>query len=426
MVRVFSITIIIWSACVASLEIEENGYIYSYLLAIFIVSVIFNFRNKMLLSLYVLGISSFTVSNYYNYEMFIPQDKIIFIVLTNFFCFFISRSLYAAKATNFLTNIQLSKTNDLLNEEIASRIEAEEELRALTQNLEKRVQERTRELEKTNFRLEAEILHHKATSNALSKSKDKLDKQNDTLTKLNEELDMFVYRTSHDIRGPISSVLGLLILLRNEPEENMVYFLLDKIEKSMHKLDGFIEEINEFSDVSRLETEVKQIYFQKNIEDIYDKLKELDAENQVEKIITVNNPTPFYSDEVRLKIILKNVIKNALIFKTTNEASKHIYIDVDTISEQNTAIITVEDNGTGIDDSVKHRIFDMFYRGNDISQGAGLGLYVAKTALSKLNGKITIESKLGAYTKVVIRIPTMKTPEKKKTNIEIKPTLTLK
>ena len=404
-VNLFSTGLLVWSAYVASFEIEENGYIYSYLLSIFLVSVIFYIRRKELLIIYFLGFLAFSLSNFYNYGFLLPKTKVIYVLLTHLFCWILSRLQFAARTHNYMVNKQLSDTNELLSVEIASRVQAENELLSLAHNLEIRVNERTQELQEINIKLEKEIDHHKKTSEALLNSKQKLNRQNNKLVQLNEELDMFVYRTSHDIRGPISSVLGLLLLLRNESNKELFHFLLDKIEGSMNKLDGFINDINDFSDNSRLRIRKSQINFQEVLEDILQKLKPYDVNNEIETNIIVNNPHPFYTDEKRLRLILKCILENAFIYQMKNNPKKTINIGIDTTVNEKNALITIEDNGTGIESSILDKVFEMFYRGNSLSKGSGLGLYVAKMAAQKIGGVINIKSEEGKFTKVKVNIP---------------------
>ena len=329
----------------------------------------------------------------------------MYVVLTHLFCWVLSRLQFAARTQNFIVTKQLSNTNVLLNKEITSRIQAETDLLALAHNLEERVEERTTELSEINFKLELEIEQHKTTTEELIKSEKKLNRQNAKLIQLNDELDMFVYRTSHDIRGPISSVLGLLLLLRNESNKDLFHFLLDKIEGSMNKLDGFINDINDFSDNSRLRVRKEQINFQEIIENVLKKIQPLELQSGVEVNIIVNNPKPFFSDEKRVTLILKSIIENAFVFQIKNHPKKEINIEVDTTLQNGNALITVTDNGCGIDETVLDKVFEMFYRGSSQSKGSGLGLYVAKVATQKIGGIINIKSQENKFTQVIVNIP---------------------
>ena len=150
--KAFALFILGWSGYVASFEIEENGYIYSYLLCIFIVSVIFYTKKMDLFILFTFGFLVFIFANFWNYGYLIPKTKVMYVVLTHLFCWVLSRLQFAARTQNFIVTKQLSNTNVLLNKEITSRIQAETDLLALAHNLEERVEERTTELSEINFK----------------------------------------------------------------------------------------------------------------------------------------------------------------------------------------------------------------------------------------------------------------------------------
>jgi signal transduction histidine kinase len=102
-----------------------------------------------------------------------------------------------------------------------------------------------------------------------------------------------------------------------------------------------------------------------------------------------------------VKIVLANIIENAILFSSPREPNIIIHW---TYSEKE-VIITLEDNGTGILDNVKPKIFEMFFRGSELSQGNGLGLYVTKRAVDKLGGKITFKSTLNKGSLFTVIIP---------------------
>ena len=111
------------------------------------------------------------------------------------------------------------------------------------------------------------------------------------------------------------------------------------------------------------------------------------------------------SDRYRLSTILCSLVKNAIHFLDTNKKSAYIQLDID-VSDRLTILFT--DNGVGIKSDVLPKIFDLFYRGSSLSKGAGLGLYIIKEIITKLQGKIQVDSVLGEYTTVTITLPIAK------------------
>jgi signal transduction histidine kinase len=106
---------------------------------------------------------------------------------------------------------------------------------------------------------------------------------------------------------------------------------------------------------------------------------------------------------MRLKIVLSNLIDNSLKYSDINKGKSFIRIEA---AEDNEAkLILVKDNGVGIDQLYIDKIFNMFYRASERSKGSGLGLYIVKETLNKINGSIQVQSILGSGTTFVVSLP---------------------
>jgi signal transduction histidine kinase len=232
--------------------------------------------------------------------------------------------------------------------------------------------------------------------------------QNEELVKINKELDSFVYSVSHNLRAPLMSVLGLLNLARmNDMELDKKmgnYFAM--MEHSIHKLDDTLKEILDYSRNARSDIKIEKVIVQDLIEDGFDRLKYVDGSEQIEKHIHVYDPVPMYSDPYRLTVVLNNLISNSIKYRDTNKLKSFINIQVE-ISNQS-AIILFEDNGIGVAPHLLTKIFDMFFRATDKSEGAGLGLYIVKETVEKLSGTIKVESTVGEGIIFKIEIPNHK------------------
>jgi signal transduction histidine kinase/ligand-binding sensor domain-containing protein len=229
---------------------------------------------------------------------------------------------------------------------------------------------------------------------------------NRELQKLNSELDKFVYSASHDLRAPLASVLGVVNVARLDKSEEQRENYLSLIEKSIKKLDGFISDIINFSRNARLEVVYSQVDFEKIVNEIMDDLKYLDEDSRITRKISTIGSGRFYTDTVRLKIILSNLISNAI--KYYNPYTKSPFIEVKIKYNSNVAIIKVIDNGLGIPEQHVPNIFKMFYRANENSKGSGIGLYIVKETVEKIKGVIEVRSKLGEGTEFEITIPSAK------------------
>jgi signal transduction histidine kinase len=231
-----------------------------------------------------------------------------------------------------------------------------------------------------------------------------LRKQNEELLKANRELDSFVYSVSHNLRGPLASLMGLLNIARDEDKDQRLVQVHDMMNCSMAKLEDTLKEILEYSRNARGELQLGKIDWLRTIEASLSKLEYLDKGNHIEKLIRLQTDVPFCSDGGRLGIIFVNLLSNAILYR---DKTRDSVVNIDVLTTEKTATITIKDNGVGIKDDVKPYIFNMFYRGTELSQGAGLGLYIAKETVSKLMATIEIESTHGEGTKVTVTVPNM-------------------
>jgi len=284
----------------------------------------------------------------------------------------------------------ISVSTIILSATQRERNEAQAELKSLNVNLEEIVQKRTEELQKEN--------------STRKKAEEELKSSNTELRKINAELDNFVYRVSHDLRAPIASMLGLLNLAKTDESPEMKSVYLSKIEESANLQDTFITEILDQSRNARLEIKNEPIDFEKIINESFDQLKYSNSDEEVEKTLDIKLDDTFYSDPWRLKVILNNVISNSIRYRNGRTPK----IDIEIKSNKKTAVINVQDNGRGISEEHIHKVFDMFYRATDDNAGSGLGLYIVKETVAKLNGEIDIESKPAKGTKISFKIPNMK------------------
>ena len=240
----------------------------------------------------------------------------------------------------------------------------------------------------------------------LKNSQFRLIEKNRDLQKVNSELDSFVYRVSHDLRAPLTSILGLINLMKIETSHDKFSEYVDLQERSIHKLDLFIKEIMNLSRNSRLGITVSKIDFDELLNEIFESQHYAKTAENVKRIFNVEENISFYTDRQRLSIILNNLISNSL--KYVSPHKKESYVKVDVFSENNECIIIVSDNGIGISEVYLPKIFQMFFRATQDFNGSGLGLYIVKETVEKLKGKITVKSKnrLGTTFKVVL--PNMK------------------
>lgn len=282
----------------------------------------------------------------------------------------------------------ISVSTLVLASAVHERQQAQEDLKKFNENLEAIVHDRTKALEE-------EIQQREKTQQTLQHT-------NEELTKKNTELDNFVYSVSHDLRAPIASILGLINLAKKDRGDNTKLAYLEMMEKSAKQQDYFIKEILDQSRNSRLEVKSEPVLFEPLIEEAFEQLDYSNLNgNRLEKIITVDQDQPFYCDKWRLKVILNNIISNSIRYKN----GKDPIIRVNAKINEHLLNLSIQDNGKGISKDHISNLGKMFYRATDEGAGSGLGLYIVKETVEKLNGSLAIESEEGYGTTVKFEIP---------------------
>lgn len=285
--------------------------------------------------------------------------------------------------------IVIAVTTVILSAAVYERTDAKKKLEDFNENLEEAVIMRTKELdEEIKIRLETEK---------------EIRLTNDELRKTNEELDNFVYKVSHDLRAPISSILGLVNIAKMDISSENLLSCISNIEKSANTQEKFIKDIIELTKNARVKPKREKIDFQKIVEDTFDYLRYSMNSIPPKPNFHLHQKKNFYSDVNRIKVIFNNLISNAIKFSDPRKTEIDINIDV----ENGHAKINIGDKGAGIDKKYHEDVFKMFFRATDQNTGSGLGLYIVKETVEKLNGNITIESEPRKGTTMKMELPNM-------------------
>ena len=246
-------------------------------------------------------------------------------------------------------------------------------------------------------------IKHRETEKAKITATAELASQNKKLTKINKEVDSFVYSVSHNLRAPLMSVLGLITLAKQESDKETLDHYHELMESSVHKLDDTLKEILDYSRNARQELQNEQIDLRKLINDNIGKMQFMPGFNLLDIKVAVDDQIPFYSDLYRLSVIINNLISNGI--KYLDEHKEKPFMDIAVSIDEEKAILKFEDNGIGIEKQLIPKIFNMFFRANNTKDGSGLGLYIVQEAIEKLRGKIEIESTIGKGTVFKLEIP---------------------
>ncbi|MFM8912088.1 MAG: sensor histidine kinase, partial [Flammeovirgaceae bacterium] len=213
-------------------------------------------------------------------------------------------------------------------------------------------------------------------SNVNHASEKALLKTNELLSKTNQELDRFVYSASHDLKAPLSSMLGLIEIADRTQDSEELKVCLQMMRSRVHSLDGFIKDITNYSRNSRLEVKKEKINLLNLVKDLVDGLRYADGFESIYFKFDIAANLEVITDKARLKVVLNNLIANALKYHDKHKDKP--LIEVGAQAQGGWFQIEVADNGIGIESAHIGNIFDMFYRASEKSTGSGLGLYIVK------------------------------------------------
>jgi signal transduction histidine kinase len=230
-----------------------------------------------------------------------------------------------------------------------------------------------------------------------------LEDERRRLQKANQQMDSFLYSTSHDLRAPIASVLGITNLARLEISDPKSLEYLGMIEERIKKLDMVISDILQLSRSANTETRYEEINFSKLLEEVVAEVQYNAGASAISLRYQPPASVVFFGDYTQMKIVLGNLFANAVKYHRLDQPDP--YIEVRFGKSDRQVLIEVEDNGEGILPEHQQKIFDMFYRASTRADGTGLGLYIVKEALSRVNGSILVSSRPGAGSTFRVMIP---------------------
>jgi PAS domain S-box-containing protein len=225
--------------------------------------------------------------------------------------------------------------------------------------------------------------------------------KNIQLAKTNEELDRFVYSASHDMRAPLSSLLGLINISEKTNDINELHSYLQMMKGRIRTMEGFIREVTDYSRNTRLDLTQEKTDLDELIRGVAQNLADISGRVRIE--INLPENIVVLTDPSRLKVILNNLLSNAYKYHRLDQPDPYIAFSAQ--KNNDSIVIKISDNGSGIEADYHHKIFDMFFRASTKSEGSGLGLYIVKETLQKMGGTIWVESVPGEGSVFTVAIP---------------------
>lgn len=231
----------------------------------------------------------------------------------------------------------------------------------------------------------------------------KLQKANLNLTSLNDELDTFLYRSSHDLVSPVKSIRGLIQLIKMSDQDKDKY--IELMDDRINHLEKILTEINKYLKSTGMNAESENINLYELVNEIWSEMEFIpDAElisfeNQLDENLIIRSKI----DHIRM--IFRNMISNALKYHDLRKDQPFIRVclekdDAPGHPEGGTKVnFVIEDNGQGIRGELQSKVFEMFYRANESSTGSGLGLFLVNKMIKQINGEISFSSEFKKGTK---------------------------
>lgn len=226
------------------------------------------------------------------------------------------------------------------------------------------------------------------------------------LKQRNTELQTLVYKVSHDLKGPVASVMGLLDLVDMAGDDLLtIRNYLEHIKKSLHKLNHTILSLFEYSLSYQSTFEVSTVSIKSLLEEVIYSYQDYPGMDSFQFILEVSDDLTLMTGKKLLISVFQHIVENAILFRTT--LRQNSYLKISASNHGKSVFISFKDNGMGMEEQVQARAFDMFYRGNEISKGSGLGLFIAKSNVEKLGGEIKMNSKVDVGTEITILLPSL-------------------
>jgi len=257
------------------------------------------------------------------------------------------------------------------------------------------------EIERQKIALEQ---HNQSLEILLDEKSKNLLSTNQELVNQNNELQQFSYTLSHNLRGPVASMLGLFTILRMAETEEERNNFLTMLEHSTRSLETIIHDLNKIIDIRNDKfTLYETVSFEEELKLIRESLNSFITENEVH-IDTDFQLPQITSVKAYVNSILYNLVSNAIQYRSP---ARKPHISITTTTLNGHAVLSVSDNGLGIDLSkFEDNLFKLYKRFHVHTQGKGLGLFLVKQQVEKLNGRIDVESKPdnGATFKVLLPV----------------------
>lgn len=232
-----------------------------------------------------------------------------------------------------------------------------------------------------------------------------LAKANSSLKQVNDELDNFIYKTSHDIRGPLASLKGMCNVALMDVQDPVALDYLRKLDATAERLNTILTRLVIINQINNSKLSIERIDFKGVVSDVLLLERKKGVPQELLIIPQIDEDAFIESDKELVRIVLENLIDNAIKFYNDSDRVKSfvkIYINA---TPNGGAKVRVIDNGIGISESSPGKLFQMFSRASERSETGGIGLYITKTATEKIGGKVGLLTTPEGFTEFYVVFP---------------------
>ncbi|GIL23013.1 MAG: hypothetical protein BroJett042_15260 [Bacteroidota bacterium] len=258
----------------------------------------------------------------------------------------------------------------------------------------KRVIERqNKELTKTNEELDKRVRE---------KTIDLVD-ANTILQDVKEELDNYIYRTAHDIRGPLVTLKGICNVALMDVKDLLALDYLKRLDLTAEKLNAILTRLLTVSQINHVVLVPERINFNAIVQDVVRKFKQLPPRMRID--CKIADDVQLDSDPGLITIVIESLVSNSIKFyNTSDRINPFVKIEVGKY-DADYVMVSVEDNGIGIAPKDRNEVFHLFVRASERSENGGIGLYLAKLSAHKLGGEIFLLDTSENGTKFLVLFP---------------------
>lgn len=223
------------------------------------------------------------------------------------------------------------------------------------------------------------------------------------LKEAHQLIEKFIYSCSHDLRGPLSSIQGLVRIAEYYPHHDETSKCLEMIEACTVKMGKLIHSLEEYMIIEQRELNPERLNGSELVDQVVNSFEEQLQERSINIIKDIDDDKPLIADEYSVRQIVNHLFSNAVAFADNSKQERNITVRIRGSEENSTIEIT--DNGLGIAEHDKTKIFDIFYRGSMQSEGFGMGLFLVKHLIKKINAKLSFQSSEREGSRFCISIP---------------------